>query len=184
MGKIYSLLHQFHNISSEIIHRHDIEQMYYYYCICSVFICIHSRSTFQAWLEAVVPQMARLNVEQTKTLFAALIKQCPAHQRVFLEQDLRYLFAKDFMTLPSLVVDNILSYLDVESLLTLRLVSWAGLTIHHQTVYHQTVHHQTVHYKTVHKTVHHLTFHHQTVHHKTVHKTVHCQTVHHQTVHQ
>ena len=112
--------------------------------VFAVFLYIYvytSRSTFQAWLEAVVPQMARLNVEQTKTLFAALIKQCPAHQRVFLEQDLRYLFAKDFMTLPSLVVDNILSYLDVESLLTLRLVSWAGLTIHHQTVYHQTVHH-------------------------------------------
>ena len=133
--------------------------------IFAVFLYVYtSRSTFQAWLEAVVPQMARLSVEQTKTLFSALIKQCPAHQRVFLEQDLRYLFAKDFMTLPSLVVDNILSCLDVESLLTLRLVTWAensspdssppdssSQTIHHQTVHHQTVNHKTVHHQTVHQ---------------------------------
>ena len=73
-------------------------------------------------MEEVVPQMARLSVEQTMTLFAALVKQCPVKQRVFLERDMRYLFTKDFMTLPSLVVDHILGYLDIESLLTLRQV--------------------------------------------------------------
>ncbi|XP_076465500.1 uncharacterized protein LOC143297185 isoform X2 [Babylonia areolata] len=74
----------------------------------------------------VMPQMIQLSLKQTETLFEQFELNCSRDQKHFLEKQLSLFLRQDFFTLPNMVVEHILGYLNIPDLLNLRLVcqSW------------------------------------------------------------
>ncbi|XP_076465705.1 uncharacterized protein LOC143297311 [Babylonia areolata] len=81
---------------------------------------------FENWMGDVMPQMIQLSLKQTETLFEQFVLNCSRDQKRFLEKQISLFLRRDFFTLPDLVVEHILGYLNIPTLLNLRLVcqSW------------------------------------------------------------
>ena len=81
------------------------------------------RLEFENLLIFVIPRLCQLSVGQTQELLLSFIKNCSSEQRGFLHNEFKFLLATDIFTLPSIVLNEILSFLDVPSILNLQLVS-------------------------------------------------------------
>ncbi|XP_076465858.1 uncharacterized protein LOC143297405 [Babylonia areolata] len=81
---------------------------------------------FENWMGDVIPQMVQLSLKQTEALFEQFVLNCSREQRYFLEKQFSLLLKQDFLTLPEVIVEHILGYLDIPNILNLCLVcqSW------------------------------------------------------------